>query len=347
MGRAGAARKLAAAAAYGGGGLSVIGASIFGVIAAEARIARHLIGHTQGRVPDATGWYGRDRPGPAIRMVLLGDSSAAGYGVQRVEETPGAVLASGLSQQSGRRVFLRTLCRVGARSSELAGQVGRALPTRPDVAVVLIGANDVTHGVLPSASVRQLAEAVRMLREARVEVVVGTCPDLGTVRPIPQPLKLLARTWSRRIAAAQTIVTVESGGRTVSLASILGPDFAAEPGLYFGPDRFHPSATGYASLAAVLIPSVLASLGLAPDDEDYPVARRGEGVMPVAKAAARAARTPGAELDGTDVAGRAHGVGGRWVTFMRRRRHHTTAEAPDSREPDPVTADGAGPAARR
>ena len=31
--------------------------------------------------------------------------------------------------------------------------------------------------------------AVRRLREAGAEVVVGTCPDLGAVQPVPQPLR--------------------------------------------------------------------------------------------------------------------------------------------------------------
>ena len=35
MGKAGAARKLASAAAYGGGGLSVLGGTLYGVLAAE------------------------------------------------------------------------------------------------------------------------------------------------------------------------------------------------------------------------------------------------------------------------------------------------------------------------
>lgn len=342
MGKAGAARKLAAAAAYGGGGLTVASAGLFGVIAAEARVARRLIGQTDAPVPDATGWYGRDRPGPAIRIALLGDSSAAGYGVATVEQTPAARLAAGVSQLSGRRVFIRELCRVGARSWELPGQVERTMPMRADVAVILIGANDVTHGVPPSQSVRHLGEAVKTLRDARVQVVVGTCPDLGTVGPIGQPLKQLARMWSRRLAAAQTIATVERGGRTVSLSSILGPEFDSEPGVYFGPDRFHPSAEGYASLAQVLVPSVLASLGLGPQNEEHPTATRGEGVMPVARAAVRATRTPGTELDGTDIGGREHGRGGRWVTLMRRRRQRIDLEAP-SNEPhdeDPVQPGG-------
>src|SRR5690349_7758081 len=179
MGRAAAARRLAAAAAYGGGGLSVLGASLYGVLRAEALLARKAIGETHGRVPDSTGWYGRGRPGPALKIALLGDSSAAGYGVSSVEETPGAWLGSGVAERADRRVHVRELAVVGAQSSALTSQVETALQLDPDVAVILIGGNDVTHSVLPAASVRHLSEAVRRLREADVAVVVGTCPDLG------------------------------------------------------------------------------------------------------------------------------------------------------------------------
>lgn len=343
MGKAAAARKLASAAAYGGGGLSVLGAGLYGVLSAEAKVARRIIGQASDEPPpDATGWYGRGRPGPAVKMVLLGDSLAAGYGVDRVEETPGAHLASGVAADADRRVHLRSLAVVGAQSSDLAGQVDRALPTEPDVAVVLVGANDVTHRLLPSQSVRFLAEAVRRLREAGVAVLVGTCPDLGTVRPIPPPLKQVAREWSRRLAAAQAIAVVDEGGRTVSLGSVLGPEFEAAPALLFGPDQFHPSADGYRSLASVLLPSTLAALGLAPDDEATPEARRGERVMPVASAAVAAARQPGTELGGTEVGGAQRGLRGRWVELRHRRRRPTAeAESPEADElpeaPEPAS----------
>jgi lysophospholipase L1-like esterase len=334
VGKAAAARKLASAAAYGGGGLSLLGGALYGVLRAEAQIARRNIGEAGDEPPpDATGWYGRGRPGPAIKIALLGDSSAAGYGVDRVEETPGALLASGVAERADRRVYLREFAKVGARSSDLAGQVDRALPIEPDVAVILIGANDVTHRVRPAASVGDLAEAVRRLRAADVAVLVGTCPDLGTVKPIPPPLKQVARTWSRRMAAAQTIAVLEGGGRTVSLGSVLGPEFAAAPAVMFGPDRFHPSAAGYRSLAAVLLPSALAALGLIPDDEAQPEALRGEGVLPITAAALQAVNNPGTELDGTEVAGRARGVRGLWVELRHRRRHpHPEGEAPDEAE---------------
>ncbi len=334
MGKAGAARKLASAAAFGGGGLSLLGASLYGVLTAEAALARRAIGVIREEPPpDATGWYGRGRPGPALKVALLGDSSAAGYGVDRVEETPGALLASGLARRADRRVYLREFAVVGARSSDLGPQIDRALPVTPDVAVILIGANDVTHGMLPSASVRHLSEGVRRLHDAGVEVVVGTCPDLGTIKPIGPPLKQVARTWSRRLAAAQTIAVLEEEGRTVSLGSILGPEFAAAPALLFGPDQFHPSADGYRSLAAVLLPSTMAALGLIPDEEARPEALRGEGVLPVAAAAVRAVNHPGTELGGTEVAGARRGVRGRWVELRHRRREPPTqAEAPHVEE---------------
>jgi lysophospholipase L1-like esterase len=338
VGKAAAARKLAAAAAYGGGGVSLLGASLVGVLTAEAKLARRTIGEPMDDpTPDASGWYGKGRPGPALKMALLGDSSAVGYGVDQVEHTPGAHLASGLAEAADRRVYLRSLAVVGARSRDLARQIDLALPMEPHVAIILIGANDVTHRVLPSESVRLLEQGVRRLLDHGVQVVVGTCPDLGTVEPIAPPLRQVARAWSRRLAAGQTIAVVEAGGRTVSLGSILGPEFSASPKLLFGPDQFHPSVAGYSSMASVLLPSVLAAVGVIPAEDLEPEAFRGEGVMPISYAAVEAAKTPGTEIDGTEVGGSKRGSRGRWVLLRhRRRRPQGAPETPESDSEAPV-----------
>jgi lysophospholipase L1-like esterase len=332
--KASAARKLAAAALYGGGGLSALGAGLYGVLSAEAKLARKTIGPARDEPPpDASGWYGRGRPGPAIKIALLGDSSAAGYGADRVEETPGALIASAIAEHADRRVYLKEFCVVGAKSSDLAAQVDRALPVEPDATVILIGGNDVTHTMRPSQSVRYLSEGVRRLIAADAAVVVGTCPDLGTVQPIAPPLRQVARAWSRRLAAAQTIAVIGEGGRTVSLGDVLGPEFAAAPALLFGPDQFHPSVEGYRALAGVLVPSVLAALEQVPAEEVGLEAFRGEGVLPVTRAAIQAVNEPGTELGGTEIGGRRTGVRGLWVELRHRRsRKHVPGEAPESQE---------------
>ena len=171
VGKAEAARRVVAAAALGGGGVSVLGACLYAVLLFEAALARKAIGDIAGEPPDCTGWFGKGRPGPAIKVALLGDSSAAGYGVEDVLDTPGAHLASGLAEAADRRVYLRSVAFVGAQTRDLSRQIDRAMSIEPHVAVIMVGANDVTHGRRPSESVRLLQQAVRRLGDAGTEVV--------------------------------------------------------------------------------------------------------------------------------------------------------------------------------
>jgi len=309
------ARRIAAAAAVGGGGLTALGVTAYGLLFAEGLLARKVIGRPHGTEgPPSDGVYG-DFTGPPISLVLLGDSLSVGLGMTDPADTPGVLLAHGLAAVAERPVRLSIVGKTGASSAELSIQVDRALKASPDVATIFIGANDVTSQTPPGVAVRHLAKAVRRLREAGAEVVVGTCPDLGTVRPIGQPLRWVTRRWSRQLAAAQTVMVVEAGGRTVAFADLLGPEFATNPTEMFGPDRFHPSDRGYAQAAYAVLPSVCAALGLWPE----PHPQHGEGLQPIYLAAATAAEEPGTEVTATKVAGRATGPHGKWVTLLRRR----------------------------
>ncbi|WP_199485116.1 SGNH/GDSL hydrolase family protein [Actinomadura craniellae] len=318
--RALTARRIATAAAYGGGGITALGGLTFGLIVLEARLARRIIQATpSGDPPVADGLFGAGLPGQPLSFVMLGDSTAAGLGVFEPDETPGALLAAGLSAIAGRPVRLTNVAVSGSRTEALAEQLPDALAVEPDIAVIMIGANDVTARIPAAQSVRHLAGIVAGLSAVGCEVIVGTCPDLGSVEPLMQPLRWIAQRASRQLAAAQTIAVVEQGGRTVSLGDLLGREFAAAPLEMFSADRYHPSARGYAAAAAAMLPSMAAALSLEPDHEEVPEPRRGEGVLPVYLAAAEAAEEPGTEVAGTRVAGRERGPRGRWAMLLRRR----------------------------
>ena len=327
MGRARRARRIAATAAYGGGGLAagigVLGALGYGLLKVEAKVARRIVGQPFEGAPDDNGTYGSG-VGEPVELVMLGDSSAAGMGCDNRYQTVGATIAGGVSALTGRPVHLTNTAVIGAESSGLELQLANALDQvpGPHVAVIMIGANDVTHRIDKSVAVRHLGDTVRRLRGLGTEVVVGTCPDLGTIQPIPQPLRLIGRRWSRDLAAAQTVAVVEAGGRTVSLGDLLGPEFAERPHEMFSADRFHPSPAGYARAAAALLPSVYAALGVWEGEpsaiEQVPDTRRGEGVGPVAVAAKYAASDPGTEVSATEIAGQARGPRGRWAMLLRR-----------------------------
>jgi lysophospholipase L1-like esterase len=318
--RASRAWRLATGAAYGSGGLGLAGAGVVALLRTQARAARRRVEARTSKAdpPSGNGIYGRGRGKPIV-LAVLGDSSAVGLGVERAAETPGVLLAAALAELAERPVRLVRLAVSGAESYELEEQVDKALVERPDVVTIMIGANDVTSRTRPSVSVRHLHDAVSRLVEAGTEVVVGTCPDLGTIRPIGQPLRLLARRWSRQMAAAQTIAVVEAGGRTVSLGSVLGPRFAEDRGL-FSVDEFHPSADGYAAAAAVLLPSVADALGVWPAAADRGLRNlRRDTVRPVARAAAQAAGRTGTEVQATAVRGSDTGPRGPWARLRRRR----------------------------
>jgi lysophospholipase L1-like esterase len=319
--RAGRARRIAAAAAFGGGGVGALGAALYGILVTEVRMARRLIGQPFGHEgPGGDGVYGAG-PGAPIVLAMLGDSTSVGLGVNDPWETPGVVVSQGLAAIAGRPVRLVTFGAVGARSEALDEQSVRLLDeVTPDVAVIMVGANDVTHRMPPREAVRFLDSAVRRLREAGAEVIVGTCPDLGAIEPIPYPLRYIARRSSRELAAAQIIAVVEAGGRAVSLGDLLGPEFAAKPKEMFSSDRFHPSAAGYARAAAAMLPSVATALGYWPAERDRgPDVRAGEGIEDIAHAAVRAADTAGTEVAGAEISGSERGPRGRWAMMLRRR----------------------------
>ncbi|WP_438874611.1 SGNH/GDSL hydrolase family protein [Symbioplanes lichenis] len=292
-------------------GLTLLSA---GVLLRQAADARKIIPMAEAPPPRGDGLYGPKFPGKPLHMVILGDSSAAGYGVHRPRETPGALLATGVARRLRRPVRLHRFAVVGAVSSGLVHQVDAALEHKPEVAVIIIGGNDVTHVSDRSGAVRHLGTAVRRLREAGCKVVVGTCPDIGAIQPIKPPLRWLARTWSRQLAAEQTVAVVENGGRSVSLCDLLGPFFYADPVRMFGSDRFHPSVEGYARAAAVIMPTLMAVLG---EDDRTPVTGN-QGVRSLSEAAQAAVRSAGTEVSPAQVNGRDSGPAGRWA----RLRHH-------------------------
>lgn len=349
------ARKAAtyAIGSAGVGAAGILGA--WGVLRGEAVIARRVVGQPFDGAPDDNGRYGAG-PGDPIQLVVLGDSTAKGMGADTAGETVGAIVSTAVAALAGRPVQLTNAAVVGATSPDLGNQLDAALRAapHPDVALIMIGANDVTSRLSQTDAVSHLAEAVRRLRDAGSEVVVGTCPDLGVIKPVPQPLRRLAQRWSRHLAAAQTRAVVELGGRTVSLGDLLRREFSDSPSVMFSKDRFHPSAAGYARAASALLPSVLDALGhLSADTGRKPDRLRGEAVRTVSSAARRAARDPGTEVSGTQVTGVARNARGPWAVLLRRHRqplpeapgdgHQAVAgEEPDAAAEHPGHDGGAG-----
>jgi lysophospholipase L1-like esterase len=262
---------LATAGALASTGTAYLGAR--NLLVGQAAHTRTVIPKSWEIPPRADGVYTRGG-GPVQRwhrgipvdmhLMIFGDSTATGYGCMRAEEVPGVLIARGLAERTGKAVRLSTKAIVGATSKGVAGQVDAMFVAGPppDLAVMMLGANDVTalNGI--SQSAQRLALSVRKLRSHGAVVIVGTCPDLGLIGAIPQPLRSLAHARTSRLARAQAASVRAAGGVPVPLAQALGPQFRAAPELMFSADGFHPSAAAYALVADALLVALVDVLGM-------------------------------------------------------------------------------------
>lgn len=199
--------------------------------------------------------------GVTLTFAVLGDSIAYGQGASRPADTVGARLAAHLAT-SGIPTDVRVFAVPGADSRALAGQVRRATASRPDLALIIIGANDLTHFVPPQQAAALLGDAVRTLRAAGAEVVVAPAPDLSVVPWVPEHVRMAVRAGCELLQQAQTRAALAAGARVADAEGSSSAGFAADPAM-FSSDRFHPSSAGYALIAGALGPAVHAAASAA------------------------------------------------------------------------------------
>jgi lysophospholipase L1-like esterase len=192
-----------------------------------------------------------------LRLAVLGDSIAYGTGAARTADTLGPRLVAALGA-AGVEAEHRVFAVPGAVSAHLAGQVTRAVAWRPQLVVVVIGANDLTHFVPPESAAGALGSAVKALRVVGAQVVLAPAPDLSIVPHVPPVLREVVRAGSTILRSAQVRAVRGEGGLVADVDGATSAAFAADPGL-FSADRFHPSSAGYAVIASALAPVVEAA----------------------------------------------------------------------------------------
>ncbi len=192
-----------------------------------------------------------------LRFRVLGDSLAAGVGCTHVEQSIGHVLATTL-RAAGHDIELSVHAVPGARSAGLAPQVRAAVAAGTDLALVVIGANDLTRLTPPEVGARLLGDAVTGLVDAGARVIVVTAPDMGVLGHVPPAFRDMVSQASRMYAAAQADAATTAGATVARVGPEVFSRFASDERM-FSADRFHPSAAGYAVIANELTPYVLAA----------------------------------------------------------------------------------------
>jgi lysophospholipase L1-like esterase len=212
----------------------------------EAARTRHV------RVPAPTGRADGVVPGsaPGRRLVVLGESTAAGTGAPTYETGMAGHLARELAAD-GQQVAWRSLGRNGARARLVTRDLVPRLADSgaPTHVVVLIGINDLQRS-WPGAWDRDVAELLHAVIRAcpGARVVVSGLPDITAIPAVPAPLRRVLARRAQRFGRATGRAATASGAVYVPVDHLtLGPgDFSA--------DGLHPGPDGYARWAKHLAP---------------------------------------------------------------------------------------------
>ncbi len=215
--------------------------------------ARHVRRNTP-RMPEPPGCRtGTTGCGSLVRLLVAGDSGAAGVGAPTQEQALCGQLVRQLSQH-----HTVQWCVVAANGLNSPGLL-KLLQDTPcaqfDVVVLSIGANDATGLCAPLKWVRwqtRLAELID-LRFAPALLVHSAVPPMHACLALPQPLRWFMGHWAQQMNQGLARLLVKQVGRSMHWH----PETTTTAGM--AADGIHPSSDGYAAWAEGLSRRILAA----------------------------------------------------------------------------------------
>jgi lysophospholipase L1-like esterase len=236
--------------------VSVIGKILLGpILLLQGRRVRD----TALRLPEAAGLRagveGASFDGVPLRLLVMGDSSAAGVGVELQKHALAQPLAQELARQLSRPVSWQLLAKRGIDTTETIAMLDAGELQPADVLVTALGVNDVTGQRDAQRFVddyRRLLDAVRSRTGIKLFVANGL-PPMHLLPALPQPLRwYLGQCAFRLDRALQDWLATMADARYLSLHWGEGGDVAR--------DGFHPGPVQYRSWAGRLATSIATAL---------------------------------------------------------------------------------------
>jgi lysophospholipase L1-like esterase len=215
--------------------------------------ARHVRRITP-RMPEPPGHRaGTAGRGALVRLLVAGDSGAAGVGASTQDQALCGQLVRRLSQHH--TVQWCVLAVNGLDSLGLLELLQNAPSARFDVVVLSIGANDATSLCAPQRWA-QLQNRLAALIVHRFEpdlLVHSAVPPMHACNALPQPLRWFMGRWARQMNATLAAELVDQYQRTLHSH----PETTTTSGMAV--DGLHPNSEGYAEWAHGLSQHILAT----------------------------------------------------------------------------------------
>lgn len=196
------------------------------------------------RLPEADGARdGRCGAGPPLKLLIVGDSAAAGVGAEFQADALSGQLAARLA--ATHRLDWRLWANNGQRARDVLALLERNQAETFDAVLTSVGVNDITGLTGKRRWLAQQRRIWRVLREkygARHIFVTGL-PPMHQFTALPQPLRWVLGQRARQFNRALACAVAESPG-----CVLVDVDFPIRPA-YLASDGFHPGPPAYAHWA--------------------------------------------------------------------------------------------------
>ncbi len=195
--------------------------------------------------------HGEAGDGPPLRLLIAGDSSAAGVGAPHQESALSGQLVRHLSPHV--RLTWRLEAATGETTRNAIDRLMRLDAGPFDVAILALGVNDVTHGTTRRgwiARQRALHDLLRARFGVR-RIIASGLPPMGQFPLLPQPLRWIVGRQAQRFDAELARM---AGADLVHVPLTIDPDPR-----FVAPDGYHPSPAAYAEWARMLAEHVMAA----------------------------------------------------------------------------------------
>ena len=208
--------------------------------------------------------------GSALRVLIAGDSSAAGVGVTHQRHAVAGHIASTLQRRLQRPVEWVLRARTGLTTREVHEMLRDEAPSPADVAVIVSGVNDVIDQIPAARALQHRVELADWLLERRLarHVLFAPLPPIGRFPLLPQPLRRMMGADATRHDRALAVWA--AGRNNVSHIAIdleLTADVMAE-------DGFHPGEPVYRICGEALALHIATTVWPQLDDEGRRAARQ-------------------------------------------------------------------------
>lgn len=189
--------------------------------------------------------------GKPVTFVVFGDSTSVAQGGDYSQGI--AVHSAEFLANKNYQVQLHNFGVSGARMKDVFTKQLPQMTQKPDVVLLSISANDVTHLTGIDSIRYDMERVVDSLRRKnpQVQIYITGTPAMGSIPRFPQPLRWLAGKRTEQQNSMFTALAADKRIVNIEIAKHLGPVFTKNPDL-FAADKFHPNTKGYAEWNKVI-----------------------------------------------------------------------------------------------